>query len=81
MTTSTRTLTQALAVSFLLEATKPGGAAVTGTKPAYIRQLLNGGLIEGVGISFDPTTRGARAIQTFKATPKGRKRAMELSNG
>lgn len=81
---STRSLTRTLAVSFLLEATKPGGAAVSGTKPAYIRHLLNNGLIEPAGIVFQPYwpgSRGARAVQMFKATPKGHEKARGSSNG
>ena len=81
---SARSLTASLAVSFLIESTKPGGAAISGTKPAYIRRLLADKLIEPAGIVFQPYwsgSRGARAVQMFKATPKGREQAKGAFNG
>lgn len=77
-------ITRTAAETFLAEAAKPGGASISGTKPAYVRLLLNSKMIVSDGISWQPHypgSRGMRVVQTFKATSKGIEKLREKDNG
>ena len=74
----------ALAVTFLLEATKPAGAAHAGAvRPAFVRKLLKDKLIAFEGTLAVPMFQGARGskvVSAYKATAAGKRVAKEVGN-